>query len=155
MAGGRIHRQTFKDIDVVIYDDVITAMSQPGGMVWRWALQKSQRTKTTAKALCPVQTGRLRASITSFYEGATRDQVHVGVSAGGPGAPYAKFVIKGTKNLAVFGRAGESQGRIYPQWGKALHMPADSNGSRFRAWSKGQAPNPFLQEALEIVMATL
>lgn len=155
MALGRVNRRTFTDIDVVIYDSVITAMSQPGGMVWRWARQKSQRVATVARAECPVQTGKLRSTINSFYEGSTRDSTIVGVSAGGPQAPYAKFVIKGTKNLAVFGKGGVSQGRIYPQFGKALRMPPDGQGSAFRAWSRGQAPNPFLQEALEQVMDTL
>jgi hypothetical protein len=139
-----------KDVEVVIYDTVVTAMSQPGGMVWKWANQKSQRTRTTARRMCPVRTGRLRSTVDSFYEGSTRDQVKVGVSAGGPEAPYAKFVIFGTAERYI-------DNRIYPQNGKGLGpLPASANHKgRYRAWVTGQDANDFLSDALEEVMATL
>jgi hypothetical protein len=138
------------DIDVVIYDSVVTAMSQPGGMVWKWANQKSQRTRTTARRMCPVRTGRLRSTVSSFYEGSTRDQVKVGVSAGGPGAPYAQYVIFGTA------RTGYDD-RIYSRHSRALGpLPASANHKGlYREWVSGQDPNDFLSRALEEVMATL
>jgi hypothetical protein len=138
-----------KDIDVVIYDSVVTAMSQPGGMVWKWANQKSQRTRTTARRLCPVRTGRLRSTVDSFYEGSTRDQVKVGVSAGGPDAPYAKFVIFGTA-LHDPDRRIENRGSVI------AHLPQHPNhAGTVRNWVTGQDPNDFLTDALEEVMATL
>jgi hypothetical protein len=139
-----------KDIEVVIYDSVVTAMSQPGGVVWRWARQKSTRTGNTARRMCPVRTGALRSTINSFYEGSTRDQVRVGVSAGGPQAPYAKFVIKGTAMRF-------SDNRIYPNGSLSLGPLPDSpyHAGRYRAFVSGQDPNDFLSRALEEVMATL
>jgi hypothetical protein len=137
------------DIDVVIYDTVITSMSQPGGLVWRWARQKSQRVQTLAKAECPVVTGRLRSTIHSFYEGSTRDQVKVGVSAGGPGAPYAKFVIKGTG-------ARNIDRRIYRTDGGPLGpLPVSAFHGTHAQWVTGQHPNDFLSDALDQVMDTL
>jgi hypothetical protein len=138
-----------RDIEVVIYDTVVTAMSQPGGMVWKWARQKSVRTGNTARRMCPVRTGALRSTINSFYEGSTRDQVKVGVSAGGPDAPYAKFVIKGTgqRNIdrKIHRTGGGPLGPLPPWPGHGTHV----------MWVTGQDANDFLSDALEEVMATL
>lgn len=136
----------YREIDVVIYDTVITAMNLPGGMVWKWARQKSQRVSTTAKFLAPKRTGALARSVTSFYEGSSRDQTVVGVSAGGPSAPYAIYVVKGT---------GGHENYIFPE-GKAFKLPPSAGRvGLYRAWVRGQEANDFLSEALEDVMATL
>ena len=139
-----------RDIEVVIYDTVVTAMSQPGGMVWKWARQKSTRTGNTARRYCPVRTGALRSTITSFYDGSTRDQVKVGVSAGGPGAPYARFVIKGTG-----WPPGDRQIHAEPgQYFRIKEFGINGRPLVTRA-IRGQDPNDFLSRALEEVMATL
>jgi hypothetical protein len=138
-----------RDIEVVIYDSVVTAMSQPGGVVWKWARQKATRTGNTARRYCPVRTGALRSTIDSFYEGSTRDQVKVGVSAGGPDAPYAKFVIKGTGH-------NDFLRRIYSDDGGPLGpLPFSSYHGTHAMWVTGQDANDFLSDALEEVMATL
>jgi hypothetical protein len=138
-----------RDVEVVIYDSVVTAMSQPGGMVWKWARQKSIRTGNTARRMCPVRTGALRSTINSFYEGSTRDQVKVGVSAGGPQAPYARFVIKGTGQRNI-------DRKIYRKDGGPLGpLPWSPYHGTHAQWVTGQDANDFLSDALEEVMATL
>lgn len=140
------------DVVVVIYDNRITAMNYPGGMIWRWAFQKSRRIERLAKLYAPKRTGRLAESVSSHYTGSSRDNTIMTVSAGGPRAPHAIYVIKGTKDFQGRTRLGRfaPRGYIYPTHSRALNLPW---GPRARV--RGQAANDFLSRAMGDVIRTL
>lgn len=130
-------------VDVIVYDSAITAMVYPGGLVWRWANQKSRRVATLAKANAPKRTGQMAASISSYYVRSERDQVEVGVSADSPAA----WVHEGT--------ARNGTGYIYPD-GRFLRLPAEAGHPvTYLRRVRGQAAQPFLEDALEAVIRTL
>jgi hypothetical protein len=128
------------DVVVRIDDAKIFGMASPGGMVWRWAFQRRRRVERVAKGLAPVRTGRLRESISGSYDPAPPDQVIMKVTAS---ASYARYVHEGT-------------GRIFPRHSKVLRIPAGNGYPKItRPSVRGQRAQPFLSEALYIVMADL
>lgn len=72
-------------------------LESPSGDVAKEILRRTTRVERTAKQLCPVDTGRLRASITHALD---RDgQGLVGVV--GTDVEYAPFVFLGTTRMAA------------------------------------------------------
>jgi hypothetical protein len=134
----------------VVYDSKITAMSLPGGQVWRWAYQRRQRVLHLAKLRCPQgKTGRLRESITAYYDpAAPRDHIIMQVAAE---TPYAAAVHEGAEPHLIYPSKSprlvfwwEREGRKFVgRVGQPVHHP----GIRH--------PQPFLREALEAVMRDL
>jgi Bacteriophage HK97-gp10, putative tail-component len=109
------------------------------GAVARDMYRRGQRVKTRAQQLCPVDTGRLRASI----------YVHVVVVHGEPSVEvgtkvnYARYVMRGT------GLYGPHHHVIVPTHGKVLvFRPRGSANVVFARSVKGSPPHPFLQLAL-------
>ncbi|HEU4911402.1 MAG TPA: hypothetical protein VFV76_05860, partial [Actinomycetes bacterium] len=92
------------DVEVVIYDGKIEAMTAPGGMVFKWAYQRRKRVERIAKQLCPVRSGNLRDSIEGEYTKVPNGVVMY-VRAGGlstitqNGRSYAVYVHEGTEGL--------------------------------------------------------
>lgn len=127
-------------VRVIVYDSVITAWSLPGGMTWRYARQKAQRTGTLGRAFAPKRSGQMAAGVESHYEGSTRDSVSMVVSAPAP----ALWVHEGT------------QGPIRPTAGTYLRLkPGGGYGVVYAKEVRGQRANPFLAEALDVVIASV
>ncbi|MBS7626870.1 HK97 gp10 family phage protein [Candidatus Bathyarchaeota archaeon] len=103
--------RTFEQIDKVIFD---TAQIVVGRM----------------RGLAPVRTGMLKASITIQREG--------GKVSVGPTAPYAIYVVSGTR---------PSPGRYVPSIGRRL---VDSKHPSF-GMHPGIAPNPFVERTFRDV----
>ena len=126
---------------VEVYDSKIEAMSAPGGMVFKWAYQRSRKIERLAKAAAPKRTGRLAASISSSYD-KVPNGVIMRVSAG---ASYARYVHEGTYGPIVSPRGRKMF--LHPAWGGHPTM---------HKWAvNGQRPQPFLAEALHVVMRDL
>jgi len=133
-------------VRIVIYDSVITAMNQPGGTVWRWAHQKSQRVATLARANCPKRSGELRASIFSEVEASSRNETHMAVSAN---TDYAAYVHEGT---FPYGPTRPVAVRTQPY----MRLPPyGRHGWKSKLIVDGQKGQPFLRDALEDIIGTL
>ena len=128
------------DVRLVIYDSGIAAMSLPGGAIWRWARQRSVRVERTAKAFAPIRTGELRRSIYATYEPSPPKEVIMEVHAT---AYYAQYVHEGTF------------GPILPRSGKFLKFKGRDGHNVYARSVSGQRPQPFLTDALLLVMADL
>lgn len=132
-------------VTVVVYDSVITAMSLPGGMVWRYGFQKARRTATLARAGAPKRTGQMAASIDAEYEGSERDSATMRVSADAP----ALWVHEGTQG------SNPDEKNIKPR-GKYLRLsPGGGYGVVYAKAVRGQKAQPFLTDALEAVIRTV
>lgn len=139
---------------VFIYDSKITAMSHPGGMVWKWAYQRRKRVEHLAKVKAPKRTGRLARSISGDYNKVPNGVVmHVTATA-----DYSIFVHEGTghwvgrpdiRSKRMLDRRGRSPAKMHlqPAWGGHPEM--------WRATVRGQEPQPFLEDALDTVMRDL
>lgn len=72
-------------------------ISEQGVGVWQDIFRRVKRVEAKAKELCPVDTGRLRASISGEVE--VRDGIPVGVV--GSDVEYAPYVFNGTRYMAA------------------------------------------------------
>lgn len=132
------------DVEVIIYDSAITAMSLPGGQVWRYGFQKARRTERLAKANVRSRSGYLASQIHAFYEGSQRDQATMVVSAD---TEYAAAVHEGS---------GDAEGLIHPTHHRFLRIDEGGGfGVSYHRSVRGQRANPFLTDALEAVIGTL
>lgn len=133
------------DVEIVIYDSAIAAMSLPGGSVWKFAHQRRTRVERIAKSTAPVRTGDLRAGIYATFEPAKPKNVIMEVHSG---AGHSLWVHEGTKNNGL--------GYIRPRNAKRLILPA-GYGHRRHSLKKvhGQRANPWLRRALQEVMRDL
>lgn len=123
------------EVTVVVYDSRITAMSMPGGMVFRYTERLTESTVSYAKAFAPKRTGRMAGQIRkdvrplrSGTVGRVRSPV-----------PYSVYVHEGTGPF------------IYPKTGRYLSIPQSrySTGRRkLRPFVRGQEANPFLVRAM-------
>jgi hypothetical protein len=128
------------------------ALRGPNGASYQAVLRKGNRVLSAARTRCPVDEGRLRASL-------ALEMVEVaGVPAAriGSNLPYLKYVHDGT---GIYGPHGT---RIVPVSAKALRWPVKNNSGtgnrRYRGGStiqyrfarsvKGVRGRPFLREAL-------
>lgn len=84
--------------DIEWDDDVVDQLLAPGGEVHREAMKAAIRVERAAKRLCPVDTGRLRASITHSDVDRDGDAVKVRV---GTNVEYAAYVELGTSRAAA------------------------------------------------------
>lgn len=110
-------------------------------MVWRWARQRAVRVERLAKANVHSRTGELARSIHVDYEVAPPKQTVMNVYAD---AEHGLYVHEGT------------HGPIYPTLGKYLKLPPW--GAYGTVWAKsvrGQRANPFLADALDVVIRDL
>jgi hypothetical protein len=129
------------DVDLVIYDSKIIAMSLPGGQTWRWARQRRARVERLAKMNVRSRSGELSRSIHGYYEPAPPNQVIMEVHAE---APHALWVHEGT------------DGPITSESGARMYLPPYGPWSGRRVHQvRGQQANPFLADALEEVMLDL
>lgn len=125
----------------------------PQGPVYRDIQLQTTKVRNRALALCPVNNGRLRASIT---------QEVISEPAGpigrvGTNVEYALFVHEGT---GIYGPRGAPY-TIVPRSKKALafvwkNAPTRPNGRGGRhvykrVTVKGTRPNPFLRNALDAI----
>lgn len=129
------------EVEVVIYDSVITAFSLPGGIVWRYGYQKAQRTERVARGNIKSRSGYLAAHTHARYEGSRRDQAIMVVESE---ADYAVYVHEGT------------HGPIMSTNHRFLRLsPGGGYGVVYARQVAGQRANPYLRDALEEVMATV
>jgi hypothetical protein len=131
-------------------------LTQRGGGVVEWLVAKGALAATFAKAHCPVDTGRLRSSITHEL----RSQGGVPVVVIGTNVEYARFVHDGT------GLYGPRHARIVPVRAKALvftwrnaPVPPNGRGNFAGKWVfasvRGSPPKPFLRQGLEDAFRSL
>jgi hypothetical protein len=127
-------------VRLIIYDTVIKSWSLPGGMTWRWARQRAVRIERLAKGNVHSRSGELAASISVDPEGARPNQVIMNVRAG---AEHGLWVHEGTRGPITAG-------------GKWMHLPAwGPHPATYAKSVRGQRANPFLSDALEVVMRDL
>lgn len=103
-----------------------------------------------AKILAPVDTGRLRASITGAAQ--WRGVVEL-VGVVGSNVQYAPYVEYGTGTLAE-GEGGKGGAHFPPpaaldRWARRHHMPSGFVVARAIARRGGLRPRPFLRPAVE------
>lgn len=139
---------------IVINDAALRSLlTGPNGPVVRKIADVSRQVKNEAQRRCPVDEGRLRASITDTVtvEG---DLV---IGRIGTNVSYARDVHNGT---GLYGPAGAL---IRPVNAKALRFKPKGGavgkngkplkgGVVFAKWSRGSRPNPFLVDAMRAVV---
>jgi|SRR5882757_5911972 len=115
----------------------------PTGALAKELLRKGLRIQNAAKKRCPVDQGRLRASITlKIVTEAGILKAEIGTDV-----DYALYVHNGT------GLFGPTSSQIFPQRGKFMvFQPKGSSQSVFATHTSGQKPVPFLNDALHEVM---
>lgn len=145
------------DVAVVIYDGKIEAMTAPGGMVFRWAYQRRKRVERIAKQLCPKRSGNLRDSIEGEYTKVPNGVVMY-VRAGGlttitqNGRSYAEYVHEGTLDKIIVAIPPTPYMVLRPG---TSTLTGIAYGTRRRTQVAGQRPQPFLSQALYVVMQDL
>ncbi len=127
-------------------------LTGPSGAIAKDLVRRGQRVKNAARRNCPVDEGRLRASIDSEVRGSGRSlTVRIGSNLA-----HAIYVEKGTGVYA-------GRGYIYPKRGRYLRWPNKNNsGSGNRRYKsgktsqfvfakkiKGMKAQPFLEPALD------
>lgn len=131
------------EVYVRIYDNRIKALNAPGQPVGRYVASKGRAIEGFAKAQAPKRSGRLARSIEAQpvkWRG-HRSSVQVSVSA-----PYALFVHEGTGPW------------IFPNTANYLSVPKYPSITGVRVprmrmlFVRGQRAQPFLREALDLVM---
>lgn len=113
-------------------------LTSPGGGVAQDILRRSRRVENRAKQLCPVNTGRLRASVTHEL----RTDAGVPVGRIGTNVKYAMYVHEGT------GLFGPKKKLIRPKTARALRWRTRGGSVVYARFSRGSKPRPFLREAL-------
>jgi hypothetical protein len=97
-ASGSIQRGGSGGGSVKFYDAALTALLEgPEGPVAKDLVKRALRCQAAAKRLCPVDTGRLRASIAWRIE---RDAIGLHAKVGSNVA-YAAYVEFGTRRMAA------------------------------------------------------
>jgi hypothetical protein len=143
-----------------IFDSRIDQMVQPGGITNRWVRSLAREIELDAVARAPFRTGQLKASIRSSATPVPGPGVVGSVSVS---VHYAQWVVHGTDELHSspnwrrnpdrpfrkwrgWGRWAAGNSKMYPgQW----RFPTDH-------WYvlQGQRPNPFLEEAMAVVLTS-
>lgn len=145
------------DVEVIIYDGKIEAMTAPGGMVFKWAYQRRKRVERIARQLCPVRTGNLRDSIEGEYTKVPGGVVMY-VRAGGlttitqNGRSYSEYVHNGTHDKAIVPKPPNQFMLLRPGISKKTGV---AYGRVKKRRVGGQDPQPFLSQALYTVMRDL
>lgn len=115
-------------------------MLSPTGIVGRDNFARTKRVESKAKRACPVDTGRLRASIQSTMPQQVGNLV---VSYVYTDVNYAGFVMSGT------GIYGPHRTPIVPVTSPVLvFTPKGASGPVFARSVRGMRPRPFLTDAL-------
>lgn len=124
-------------VRVVVYDSRIQGMNAPGGDVNNYVRRKTGLTAVLAQDRAPVRTGRLKAGIRTDVRMVRQGTVGRVRST----ARHSLWVHEGTDSP------------ILPE-GEFLWVPARKYGSRRVKMDmvRGQAAQPFLAEALSVVM---
>lgn len=120
----------------------IASLSLPGGSIYRFGEVLAKEAEVDARVKAPSRTGLLKAYITSDVF-SNQNGVTIDVFSR---ASYSLYVHEGT--------AGGGTGFIFPKNGRALHLQPPHNGypESIQAKVRGQAPNPFLLDALQGVV---
>lgn len=117
----------------------LARLKSPKGIVAQGLYKRGLRVQAKARSLCPVDTGRLRASITvEIIEKAGYLICRIGTNLS-----YARAVHNGT---GIYGSSGVP---ITPKNATVLRFkPKGSTAFIFRPSSAGTKPRPFLRDAL-------
>lgn len=114
-------------------------LTYPQGATGRELFRRGVRVQTRAKQLCPVDTGRLRASIT-VATGLEGGELVIRV---GTNVKYARFIHNGT------GIYGPARKRITPKSGQVLvFTPRGATKPVFARSVRGVKRHEFLKDAI-------
>lgn len=133
----------------IIYNDreLRSLLTSPTGPVVRDIMRRGQNVENRAKRLCPVDSGRLRASITHEL----RRERDLPVVRIGTNVKYAGFVHEGTGLFGPFKRL------IRPKTKSVLRFEVRGRRGRrtvvYAPAVKGMPPRPFLEESLKAAAA--
>jgi len=127
---------------VRIFDTALDAMFLPGGMCHEWTRDRVRQATALAVGLAPVRSGRLKSGIrtdSEFRPGRRKSGFFIRSDA-----PYTQYVHEGT------------YGPIVAKNGAQLWVPKYPHSDKPRQWRdsvRGQAAQPFLANALEVVFS--
>jgi hypothetical protein len=136
---------------LVVYDTRIETMAAPGGSIWEWVGDKCREVRAEAIAGAPMRTGYLKGSIRVDR----RKLVRGCVGRVRATAYYASWVHDGTgyqwAPRELHGEPGPgSKGRWRP--GMELQFKSKRWPGGSLAGVRGQKAQPFLKDALDLVM---
>lgn len=115
-------------------------LKSPGGDVGKSILRIGNRVKSEAQALCPVDTGRLRSSISLVVGHTAGGELDVTI---GTNVEYAMWVHEG-------------RGPVYARPGGVLRWEPKGGGAPIFRRSAGPArAQPFLTDAMQTVISSL
>lgn len=126
-------------VRVFVHDRKIAEMGLPGGVIYRDMHHLIVKMEALAVTLAPKRTHRLANTITSSITPVGRRHIQGSVRAR---APYAQYVIRGTKTP------------IRPERGRYLRLPV-RGGSHlvgpfvYKRKVRGQRANDFLTKAMK------
>ena len=118
---------------------IVRDLCRPGGPIERDLTVRAIRVQTRARELCPVDTGRLRSSITWRID--RRGGVPIAVI--GTNVSYARYVHDGT------GIYGPRNREIVAAPGRVFRFVARDGAVVFTRRIRGVRPRRFLTNALE------
>lgn len=118
---------------------LIRHLARPGGPVEKDLLRKAIKVQGAARRLCPVDTGRLRASITYRID----HRAGLPVAVIGTNVAYARFVSEGT------GIHGPKGAPIVAAPGRVFVFTPRGGDTVFTTQTQGVRPRPFLKQALK------
>ena len=121
---GKVKSKTGNARAVIDTEAVAREMSEEGGGLVKWITTKSLQVERRAKELCPVDTGRLRSSITSQIE---RDGATI-VGVVGTDVEYASFVEFGTQRMEAQPFLVPAAYAVLQGGGFTLNDAGDSDG---------------------------
>jgi hypothetical protein len=128
-------------VTVVMFDE---KMYRGNGLVKKWMDKIMFRFRSEAMRACPKRTGRLMSTIGSSSTTTGPRSVQGFIHVGGPKAPYADFVMRGTEGPIMSNKAYKLKlGFTYDQYPHYL-MPVPG-GLRYQV--RGQKANNFLFKA--------
>jgi hypothetical protein len=112
-------------VTLVMFDEV---MYQGHGIVRRWMNAVMANFHAYAFEFCPKRTGNLASTIETSVTTTGPRQVDGVIQAGGPQAPYADFVIRGTTGPIMSDKAFGMQAGFRYDLGPGYLMPLPPGG---------------------------
>lgn len=132
-------------VRVFVRDQGLLTLNLPGGDIWKFTRRVANETEELARTIGPHRTWRMlntmQVSVTPLGTLGCQGNVVVKV-------PYGLYVMRGTGDY--HGAAPRRLGPYWPRHPRA-RVIYPSKGKPL----KGQKPNPFLERALKIVVATI
>ena len=151
------------NVSVIMNDRNLFRMNIPGGSTFRWTLGLARQVEVVAQTLLVPGHGRRTSRLANTMQVSATPLGHLGVQGNVVAkAPYAIYVHEGT-GPRIYGNGGWL--RLSPAYNghpvmvipnippSRRALPSQSRRMVAGGGVAGQAPNPFLADALRIVMA--